>query len=124
MDDEAAIRTLIEGWASAVRDKDMDRILAQHGDDMLMYDVPEPLLSRGMAEYRATWDLFFQYSTGGPQSFNVHDIAVTAGDRVAFATAIIDIFDSSLRLTVGLRKDGGQWLIVHEHHSYPVKVGD
>ena len=122
MDDETAIRTLIEDWASAVRDKDMERILAHHGDDMLMYDVPEPLFSRGMAEYRATWDLFFRDSTGGPRSFDVRDIAVTAGDRVAFATAIIDIFDTSLRLTVGLRKHADQWLIVHEHHSYPVKM--
>jgi ketosteroid isomerase-like protein len=23
-----------------------------------------------------------------------------------------------LRLTVGLRKEGGRWLIAHEHHSY------
>jgi ketosteroid isomerase-like protein len=24
-----------------------------------------------------------------------------------------------LRLTVGLRKDGGRWVVAHEHHSFP-----
>lgn len=28
--------------------------------------------------------------------------------------------DNRLRLTVGLRKDAGKWLVVHEHHSFPM----
>jgi ketosteroid isomerase-like protein len=121
MSDETEIVTLLENWAEAVRARDMERILAHHGADMLMFDVPEPLFSRGMDEYRATWDLFFQYSPGGPRSFDLRDIAVTADGSVAFATAFIHIFDNPLRLTVGLRKEAGQWLIVHEHHSYAMK---
>jgi ketosteroid isomerase-like protein len=39
---------------------------------------------------------------------------------VAFAHAILKVGDSSARLTIGLRNEDGQWLIAHEHHSYPI----
>ena len=43
------IRALVEGWASAVRAKDMDGVLANHSDDIVMFDVPMPLQSKGIA---------------------------------------------------------------------------
>lgn len=116
--DETEIRNVIEGWAAAVRSKNMAGVLANHTEDILMFDVPEPLYSRGTDAYRATWELFYRYSNGGPGSFDVSELAVTAGADVAFATAILEIFGSRLRLTVGLRKQNGRWLIAHEHHSY------
>lgn len=121
-DDESLIRSVIENWAAAVRAVDMDGVLANHADDMVMFDVPEPLQSLGMAEYRKTWELFYQYSRGGPGSFDVTQLKITAGDHAAFATAILTIFGSALRLTVGLRKENGRWLIAHEHHSYAAKM--
>ncbi|MHA6299255.1 YybH family protein [Devosia sp. CAU 1758] len=120
--DEKTIRELLEEWADAVRCIDMPRILANHTDDMIMFDVPEPLQSVGLAAYRETWDLFFQYSRGGPGSFNIRDMTVTADKRVAFVTAILTINDGPLRLTVGLRKQEGRWLIAHEHHSYAAGI--
>ncbi len=112
------IRAVLEGWAAAVRAKDMSGILANHTEDMVMFDVPEPLQSKGMQAYRETWDLFYRYSPGGDGSFDLSQIEISAGDSVAYATAIVTIFGSPLRLTVGLRKHGDNWLIAHEHHSY------
>ncbi len=123
MHDENQIRTLLEAWAQAVRDVDMAGILAHHVDDMVMFDVPLPLQSLGMEAYRETWELFFRYSSGGPGSFDLVELDVTAGDTVAFAHGIVGIGASRLRLTVGLRKEKGGWLIAHEHHSYPQPVG-
>ena len=122
--DETEIRNIIETWAAAVRAGDLKGILANHTDDILMYDVPEPLFSRGMDAYRETWELFFKYSKGGPGSFDIVELTVIAGDSVAFATAILEIVGTRLRLTVGLRKKGGRWLIAHEHHSYAVKLDE
>jgi PAS domain-containing protein len=62
---ETQIRKLVENWAKAVRDGDMQGVLAHHADDIVTFDVPPPLQSKGMAEYKKTWDLFFQYSPGG-----------------------------------------------------------
>jgi ketosteroid isomerase-like protein len=27
--------------------------------------------------------------------------------------------DQRLRLTIGLRKEDGRWVVAHEHHSFP-----
>jgi uncharacterized protein (TIGR02246 family) len=119
---EAQIRTLLDRWAKAVRAKDMDGALAGHTDDIVMFDVPMPLQCRGMEQYKATWDLFFANSSGGPGSFDVTELQVTAGETVAFCHAILKIAGSQARLTVGLRKENGRWLIAHEHHSYPLDL--
>jgi uncharacterized protein (TIGR02246 family) len=122
MADEASateIRRVIDAWASAVRDKDIDGILAHHTDDILMFDVPPPVQWKGKEDYEKTWELFFEYSPGGEGSFDLRELQVTAGDSVAFAHALLDDAGSVARLTVGLRRVGGEWLIAHEHHSYP-----
>ena len=53
---------------------------------------------------------------------------ITAGSDVAFAHALLRCDtpqglatdpDKRLRLTIGLRKVDGRWLVTHEHHSFP-----
>ena len=96
---------------------------------MVMFDLPPPLQCRGIEEYKRTWDLMFRYHKPGA-AFDFDELAVTAGHDVAFAAAIMRCGpDSSsnpadkdgfqFRLTVGLRKVGGNWRIAHEHHSVP-----
>jgi uncharacterized protein (TIGR02246 family) len=122
---EGQIKALIEAWADAVRRHDLPAILAHHDDDIVMFDVPPPLQSRGMEEYRKTWDLFFKYHKPS-QTFDIEELAITAGDDVAFAIAIMRCVSSPpeeggflFRLTIGLRKIAGAWRITHEHHSVP-----
>jgi ketosteroid isomerase-like protein len=116
---ESQIRTLIDNWAAAVRARNIDGAVADHADDIVMFDVPLPLQSRGMAEYKKTWELFFANNRGGAGSFEVTDLHITTSDTVAYCHAILKIFTSTARLTMGLRKERGHWLIAHEHHSYP-----
>jgi uncharacterized protein (TIGR02246 family) len=119
---ESQIRALVERWAKAVRAKDMDGVLANHTADVVMFDVPLPLQSRGIGEYKKTWELFFDHSPGGPGSFDVTELRIVADESVAYCHAIVKIFDSQVRVTVGLRKEKEQWLIAHEHHSYPIEL--
>jgi uncharacterized protein (TIGR02246 family) len=116
------IRTLVENWAKAVRAKDMDGVLAHHSDDILMFDVPMPLQSKGMEEYKKTWEVFFDNNPGGPGSFDVTELRITASETVGYCHALVKIFDSKVRITIGMRKENGQWLIAHEHHSYPIDL--
>jgi uncharacterized protein (TIGR02246 family) len=124
--DEAEIRALINRWAKAVRDEDLAEIRADHDPDILMFDVPPPFMSRGLDAYMATWELFFRWQAK-PVQFDFHDIDITAGEEVAFATAIGRCCDLSsgekvdleFRLTMGLQKRDGKWRIMHEHHSVP-----
>jgi ketosteroid isomerase-like protein len=118
------IRRLVNDWAKAVRAKDIDGALSHHARDMVMFDVPFPLQSRGIKAYRKTWELFFENVAGGGGSFNLDQLRVTAGEMVAFCHALLRIGGAKNptgRLTIGLRKIRGRWLITHEHHSYPVE---
>jgi uncharacterized protein (TIGR02246 family) len=122
------IRTLIERWANAVQLQNIETILARHSSDVLMFDVPPPNELRGIDAYRQSWAPFFDHFKDGGV-FAIERLAVTAGDRVAFATALLRCGTEEelrnnpttrLRLTVGLRKEQDRWMIAHEHHSYPL----
>jgi ketosteroid isomerase-like protein len=126
---ESQIRAILEAWADAIRRHDLSGILAHHDKEIVMFDVPPPLQSRGIDEYRKTWDLFFRYHKPS-QAFDIEELAITAGADIAFAVAIMRCgSDTSsgpaeqggfpFRLTIGLRKIDGNWLITHEHHSVP-----
>jgi uncharacterized protein (TIGR02246 family) len=127
VDDEAQIRELIQAWAAAVHAGDMDAVLAHHADDIVMFDVPPPEDgARGTEAYRATWPPFFDYQRSGA-SFEIVELEVTAGGDAAYAWALLrcgtdaDLRadpDRRLRLTIGLRKQGGRWIVAHEHHSF------
>jgi ketosteroid isomerase-like protein len=123
---EDQIRRLIENWAAAVRKGDIDAILAHHAHDIVMYDVPPPFQSVGIDAYRKTWDTYFAYTR--PGVFDIRELQVVAGEDVSFCFASMVCEDKSktadyvaldFRLTVGLKKIDGQWMIVHEHHSVP-----
>lgn len=126
-DDATDIRTLIERWADAVHRGDMERVLADHPPDIVMYDVPPPHDGvRGIDAYRETWPPFFEWQARGA-SFEIVSLDVVAGSDVAYAYALL-LCDSPegreqhperrLRLTLGLRKQDGGWVIQHEHHSF------
>jgi uncharacterized protein (TIGR02246 family) len=125
---EAEIRGLIERWAQAVREQDIDRVLAGHAEDMVMFDVPPPVSVKGLDAYRATWPPFFKWQREGEGTFDIASLDITAGEDVAFATAVLRCGSKEelkkdntprLRLTVGLRKEHSGWQIAHEHHSFP-----
>jgi ketosteroid isomerase-like protein len=82
--DEMEIQALIERWARAVREENRAGIRADHDSDMLMFDVPPPLLSRGLDAYMATWEKFFLSWSEKPVAFEFHDVKITAGNDVAF----------------------------------------
>ena len=124
--EESAIRDVVESWAAAVRRTDYAGILKSHSPDIVMFDVPPPFQSTGIEAYKKTWDLFF--SCGDPVAFDITGMTIFAGSDVAFAIATMRRTTPGpqghrepldFRLTTGLKKIGGNWTIVHEHHSVP-----
>jgi uncharacterized protein (TIGR02246 family) len=126
---EQQIRTLIERWAGAVHAGDLDTVLADHSGDIVMFDVPPPDDGvRGIDAYRETWPPFFEWQARGA-SFEIVELGVTAGDDVAYAHALLrcgmpeelaERPERRLRLTLGLRRENGRWVVAHEHHSFPL----
>jgi uncharacterized protein (TIGR02246 family) len=127
-DDGEQIRALIERWAEAVHGGDMSGVLTDHAEDIVMFDVPPPQEGvRGIDAYRETWLPFFEWQARGA-SFEIVSLDVTAGEEVAYAYALLrcgtqqelaDNPENRLRLTIGLRKEQGRWVVAHEHHSFP-----
>lgn len=127
-DNEEQIRTLIEQWATAVHTGDLKGVLANHADDIVMFDVPPPYEGvRGIDDYRETWPPFFEWQAQGA-AFEITSLEVTAGDDVAYAQALLRCGTpqelasqpaNRLRLTLGLRRQGDRWVVAHEHHSFP-----
>ncbi len=121
------IEQLIRRWAKAVHTGDLDTVLADHGDDIVMFDVPPPHDGvRGLAAYEETWPPFFAWQATGA-SFEIVELDVSEGADVAFAWALLrcgtpdelaDVPERRLRLTLGLVKRDGRWVVTHEHHSF------
>jgi uncharacterized protein (TIGR02246 family) len=127
-DNEAEIRELVERWVAAVHAGDLAGVLADHSDDIVMFDVPPPYEgARGIDAYRETWPGFFEWQASGA-SFELTSLSITAGDTVAYAYALLrcgtpeqlaEQPELRLRLTLGLRREQGRWVVSHEHHSFP-----
>jgi uncharacterized protein (TIGR02246 family) len=121
------ITELIQRWALAVHTGDMDGVLDRHADDIVMFDVPTPHDGvRGLGAYRETWPGFFEWQASGA-SFEIVELDVTEGEDVAFVWALLKCGTSEhfaeeperrLRLTIGLRRRDGEWVVTHEHHSF------
>jgi ketosteroid isomerase-like protein len=125
--DEAEIRDLVESWARAVRTKNLDGIMANHSPEILMFDVPPPVQSKGIEAYKKTWDVFYAWFQDSGV-FDIRELNITAGDDVAFGTALMRCggteanqakIELDFRLTICFRKIGGRWTVMHEHHSIP-----
>ena len=126
-DDIQLVRVLIDRWAAAVHSGDLNVVLADHADDIVMFDVPPPEDGvRGIEAYQETWPTFFEWQTSGA-TFEIVSLDVTAGTDVAYAYGLLrcgtpaelaERPDKRLRLTVGLRKENGRWIVAHEHHSF------
>jgi uncharacterized protein (TIGR02246 family) len=133
MTDEQQIRDLVERWATAAHEGDLDAVLVDHADDIVMFDVPPPQQGvRGIAAYRDTWPGFFQWQAQGA-TFDLVELNITAGADVAYAWALLRCGtaqdhaahpDRRLRLSLGLRKERGRWVVAHEHHSFPDETTD
>jgi uncharacterized protein (TIGR02246 family) len=126
-DDEARIRKLIEDRVRAIRAKDVDALMSNHAPDVVMFDALDPLRyvgSEAVRERSAQWLSWYQ----GPVGYEVRDLSITAGDGAAFCHYLYRVrgtmtngseVDMWVRSTVCFRKEGGAWVVAHEHTSVP-----
>jgi len=124
---EAAIRAELEDWASAVRAKDVERIVAHYAPDIVAYDAIVALQFKGVDAYRKHWETCMTMCSG-PMIFELHELQLAAGEDVAFAHALNRCGGTGpdgkemsgwMRMTACYRKRNGEWLVVHEHFSAP-----
>ncbi len=124
-DDEAEIRILFDQVANAVRDRDVEGILAAYSPEVVAYDVRDALCI-DFEGLRKNWEECFESSKSF--STQLRDLQIAIDGNLAFAHFLshatgeakeggdIDIW---LRGTSCFKKDGDKWLVVHEHVSAP-----
>ena len=125
---EAEIRAQVDSWLQAVLAMDIEGIVSHYASDILAFDAVSQLQFKGVDAYRMHWQTCLAMCRPGTMIFEMHDLNVTAGDDVAFATALTrcggtgetgEVQAGWLRLTAGYRKTNGTWMVVHEHFSAP-----
>jgi ketosteroid isomerase-like protein len=128
--DEAQVRARMEAWATALRAKDLDGLMAHYAEDILVFDLAPPLQYEGKAAYRKNWGDWFP-SFQGPVGYEIRGLSIATGGDLAFCRSLNRISgirtsgektDVWVRATVGLRKIGGKWMVAHEHFSVPINM--
>lgn len=125
--DEGRIRALIDDWATAVRTKDLDGIMAYYAADIVAFDAISQLQFKGADAYKSHWEACLSFCQGAT-TFEIHELGIAASDDVAFAHGLTRCGGSGengeeqtawMRMTACYRKINGKWRAVHEHFSSP-----
>lgn len=123
MSARAEIERMLLDWAASVRAHDLDGAVRDRSADIVMFDVPEPLQAKGIDAYRDTWTVYF--GDEGSRRFELLETHIVAGEDVGWVRALLRCTTDSGpagRLTLGLRRVAGRWMVEHEHHSFPVRL--
>jgi ketosteroid isomerase-like protein len=124
------IRQLIEDGASAIRARDIDRVMSLYAAEIVSFDVAPPLRYAGAVGKRHAWQEFFAAYTD-PIGYEVRDVSVTAHGELAFVHSLNHVggtlanghhTDLWVRWTACFRRIDGVWLVVHDHVSVPADL--
>lgn len=128
-EDEAAIRSLVDGFVAAIRAKDLGGVMSVFAPEVLSFDLGPPL-QHGSESFEHRWrELFGAYQ--GAIDYQVHRLAIVAQGELAFSHSLNRVAGTMrdghpterwLRWTACFRKAQGRWHIVHEHVSVPVDL--
>ncbi|MDQ0381778.1 YybH family protein [Amycolatopsis thermophila] len=129
IDQQDQIRALIEDQAAAMRAGDAEAVVERYAPEIVSFTLAPPLV-HGPAELRDPETLRGWFAGfAGPVDYEVRDLHVTVGGDVAFTQSLNRMsavpagsqepFTLWFRSTVCLRRDGGRWLIAHQHQSTP-----
>ena len=125
--DEANIRQRIDEYATAIRAKDIERVMSIFAPDIVSFDIEAPLKHVGAEAKRRNWaKVFAAYQQLG---YEIRGLTLTLGDDLAFGRSLNRVSGTLkngnrtnfwLRWTACFRKIDGNWLIVHDQASVPV----
>ncbi|MFI5914303.1 YybH family protein [Dactylosporangium sp. NPDC051541] len=125
------IRNVIEGKAARLEQGDAEAILSYYAPTFVEFTLAPPLQQPGdgrdpapLADWIATF--------AAPPRREVTRLEITTDGDVAFATSLdcltavprgaTESFSMWFRVTLGLRRIDGRWLITHEHESVPFEM--
>lgn len=118
----------IKQWDDAIIGQQVDHLLDHCAADISMFDVSTQL--DGINAYKQEWEKFSPYFNANVQIVR-RDIKIYASEELAILHCHSKIENNLLkdkvkmpwcRTTLCLKKQQGQWLVVHQHISMPVDM--
>jgi len=125
--EDTAIQDRLESLAHAIRDKDIDAVMAHYAPDVVVFDVMPPLDVQSAADYRKNFERWFS-SMIGPIDYEMNGLRISMSESHAFCHFVGHVIgtrksgekaDYWVRVTSCFQKANGQWLVGHEHVSMP-----
>lgn len=120
------LHALLESWLKCVRASDVDGITRHYTRDILAFDAVKQLQFKGVEAYASHWRDCTQICR--EPTFEIHELSFESGGETAFGHYLAYCGGTDdkgqhnaswARVTVGLRREAGQWKIAHEHFSIP-----
>lgn len=129
-DDKAEIEAIQKRIVAAIQHRDADAIVAnfEHGDSLVIFDVVPPRQFTGWNAWKKDWTDALKGCASAPK-MDISDLKIEVSGDLGFSHnighfACVDPKGSqqemTWRATDCYRKQGGKWIIVHEHLSVPV----
>ncbi|GAA0548165.1 SgcJ/EcaC family oxidoreductase [Paractinoplanes ferrugineus] len=125
------IQEVIERKAALLETGDATAILSYYAPTFVEFTLAPPLRQPGNGldpTALASWIATFE----APPRREVTDLRITTDGTVAFATSLdcltatprgaTSSFTLWFRVTLGLRRVDGRWLVTHEHESVPFEM--
>ena len=125
------IRQAIEGKAALLQKGDAEAVLSYYAPRFVEFSLAPPLRQAGDGRDPAAlgaWMATFE----APPRREVTQLEITTDGDVAFATSLdrltavprgsTEPFSLWFRVTLGLRRIDGRWLVTHEHESVPFEM--
>lgn len=125
------IREAIEGKAALLQKGDARAILSYYAPSFVEYSLAPPLRQPGDGRDTAALEAWLATFETPPRR-EVTRLEITTDGDVAFATSLdclsavprgsTESFRLWFRVTLGLRRIDGRWLVTHEHESVPFEM--
>lgn len=128
--DEIELRRQIDKVIEGLRAKDLEALRQLYTTDVVSFDVEPPLQHVGIAAKLENWTKVFLVFES--VTYEVRDPTFTVGGDVAFGHTFARLGGTLkngvvasgmwVRVTYGMRKIDGTWLIAHDQVSVPLDI--
>ena len=128
--EQSWVEVLLNRRAEACREKNIDRLMSLYSPDIVYFDVVPPLQGfKGLDAVRRNFLRWFE-EYDGPIGLETRQQRIAVAGDIAFVHMLhIDkgnrnfakagLTEAWVRSTVCSRRINGDWLITHEHISWP-----
>ena len=128
--DHQQIHSLLDTWVRGFLAKDVSTVVSTYAEDIVAFDAIQQLRFQGREAYRVHWEACMAMCPGAP-TYQTRELDLQVGGDLALVHYLGHCGGTDAegnaqgcwsRVTQGLRKRDGRWLIVHEHFSFPVDI--